>query len=82
MCASISDFDSLVCREQVCALFIQSFNCFLYSVIFCNHSVPTGYLVFESVCAMMNMQVLYGTLKETQWKYYVYHNTVFLTAAN
>lgn len=58
MCASLSDFDSLVCGEQVCVLFIQSFNCFLYGVIFCNHSLPTGYLIVESICAAMNMQVL------------------------
>lgn len=42
MCASLSDFDSLVRREQVCALCAQSSNCFLYSVIFRNPSCPQG----------------------------------------
>lgn len=60
MRASLSDFDSLVCREQVCALRAHSPNCCPYSVIFCNHSVPRGaHLMIESICATATVQILF-----------------------
>ncbi len=61
MCAHLTDFDSLVCREQVCALFTQPFNCCL--PFLASYSAPKGYLIIESIGAMMNGQVLYGTFK-------------------
>lgn len=59
MRASLSDFDSLVCREQVYALCAQSPNCCPYSVIFRDHSVPRGARwTIESICATATLQVL------------------------
>lgn len=68
MRASLSDFDSLVCREQVCALRAHSPNCCPYSVIFCNHSVPRGaHLMIESICATATVQILYITRETRRW---------------
>lgn len=61
MCARVSDVDSLVCREQVCALFIHLFNCFL--PFLAPYSVPGGYLRVGSIGAVSNGQVLHGLIE-------------------
>lgn len=61
MCAYLSDFDSLVCGEQVCALSTHLFNCFL--PVLASYFAPKGYLIIESIGAVMKKQVLYGALK-------------------
>lgn len=69
MRASLSDFDSLVRREQVCALCAQSPNCCPYSVIFRDHSLPRGArLTIESICATAAVQVL-EMVRETLRKF-------------
>lgn len=61
MCAYVSDFDSLVCREQVCALFARSFNCFL--TFSASYSAPNGHLITESIGVIKDKQVLHGVLQ-------------------
>lgn len=57
MRAYLTDFDSLVRGEQVCALFNQSVGCFI-PFLASYSSTQSDYLGIQSIATMMKMVIL------------------------